>query len=99
MNDLGCGHPISSSVFRIGTIVLAVMYSAASSASDADDITGLMIFAIVKIYLFIGGVATSSVKKMCSPALLLALVSLGKPASACAASTMPISLKSMPSSE
>ena len=54
MNDLGCGHPISSSIFRIGTIVLAVMYGDASSASTADDITGLMIFAIVNIYLFIG---------------------------------------------
>ena len=98
MNDLGCGHPISSSVFRIGTIVLAVMYGAVSSASTADDITGLMIFAIVNIYLFIGGVATSSVKKMGSPALLLALVLLGKPASAYADSTMPLALKSIPSS-
>ena len=48
MGDLGCGHPISSSVVRIGTIFLAVMYSATSSASAADAITGLMISAIVK---------------------------------------------------
>ena len=44
MGDLGCGHPIYSSLLRIGTIVLAVRYSAASSASAADAITGLMIF-------------------------------------------------------
>ena len=80
----------------LALLFLAVMYSAASSASAADDIMGLMIFAIVNIYLFIGGVATSSVKKMGSPALLLALVSLRKPASAYAASTMPLALKSMP---
>ena len=70
--DLGCGHPISSSVLRIGTIFIAVRYSAASSASDDDAISGLMIFAIVKIAPFSGGVATSLVKKMCAPALLLA---------------------------
>ena len=57
-----------------------------------------MIFAIVKIAPFSGGVATSLVKKMCAPALLLVLVLFRKPASACAASTMPLSLKSMPSS-
>ena len=40
MGDLGCVHPISLSVFRIGTIVLAVMYSADSSTSVADAIKG-----------------------------------------------------------
>ena len=44
MSDLGCVHPIYSSVFCIGTIVLAVMYSDASSASAVDAITGLTIF-------------------------------------------------------
>ena len=96
MGDLGCGHPISSSVLRIGTIFLAVRYSAASSASAADAITGLMIFAVVKIALFSGGVATSPVKKMCAPALIHALVSFRKPVSVCAASNMPLALKSMP---
>ena len=46
MGHLGCGHPISSSLLRIGTIVLSVRYSATSSASAADAITDLMIFAI-----------------------------------------------------
>ena len=96
MGDLGCCHPISSSVFCIGTIFLDVRYSAASSDPSADSITGLMIFAIVKIAPFSGSVATSLVKKMCAPALLLALVSFSKPVSACAYSTMPISLKIIP---
>ena len=96
MDDLGCGHPVYSSVLRICTIFLVLRYSAASSASAADAITGLMIFAIVKNAPFSGGVATSLVKKMCAPALLLALVSFSKPVSACAYSTMPISLKIIP---
>ena len=95
MSDLGCVHPIYSSVFCIGTIVLAVMYSDASSASAVDAITGLTIFAIVKIPPFSGGVATYSVKKMCAPPLLLALVSFRNPASACASSTMSLALNSI----
>ena len=97
MGDLGCGHPVYSSLLHIGTIVLDVWYSAASSDSAADAITGLMIFAIVKTAPFSGGVATSSVKKMCAPALLLSLVSFRNHVSACADSTMPLALKSMPS--
>ena len=96
MGDLVCGHPIPPSVLRIGTIFLALMYSATSSASAADVITGLTIFAIFKIAPFSSGVATSSVQKMCAPALLLALVSFRKPVSEYAASTMPFDLKSMP---
>ena len=98
MDDLDCGNPISLSVLCIGTNVLALRYSSASSASVDDVITVLLVFAIVKIAPFSGGVATSLDQKMCAPALLLALVSFSNPASACAASTMPLALKSMLSS-
>ena len=37
MSDFGWGHLISSSVFLIATISLAVMKSAPSSALEAED--------------------------------------------------------------
>ena len=95
MGDLGYGHLIYSIVLRIGAIFFYVRYSAVRSDYATDAITGLMIFEIVKIVLFSGGVATSLDQKMCAPALLLALVSFSNPASACAASTMPLALKSI----
>ena len=48
MGVLDCGHHISINVLRNGIIFLAVMYNAAISASAADAITVLMIWAIVK---------------------------------------------------
>ena len=44
---LGCGQPILMTVLRSGIVFLAVMYSAAISASAADAITFLMICTIV----------------------------------------------------
>ncbi len=43
MGVRGCGCPNSSNVHRIDTAVLALMNSAPSSASAADDITVLII--------------------------------------------------------
>ena len=43
IGDLGFDHPISIRVLRRGTIVFAVMYRAASSASAADAITYFII--------------------------------------------------------
>ena len=47
MGDRGCGHFISLSVFRIGTISLSVMKSLANSVSEAEDMTTLIIRTIV----------------------------------------------------
>ena len=43
IGDGGCFQPISINVWRTGTIYLAVMYSAPSSALAAEDMTNLMI--------------------------------------------------------
>ena len=43
----GCVCPISSRAWRAGMASLQLMKSAPSSASAADDMTALMIFAIV----------------------------------------------------
>ena len=48
MGDLGCGHPISVRDWRSGTMALAQMKSPASSASAAEDMTLLMIYATVR---------------------------------------------------
>ena len=48
MGDLGCGHTISVIDWRSGTMALAQMKRPASSASAAEDMTFLMIFATVR---------------------------------------------------
>ena len=48
IGDGGCFQPISIKVWRMGTISLDVMYSAPISASVAEDMTNLMILAIVR---------------------------------------------------
>ena len=48
MGFLGCGHPISMSDWCSGTIFLAMVKSPASSASEAYDMTFLIICAIVR---------------------------------------------------
>ena len=45
MGDQGCGHLIYLSVCRSGTIALAVMKSPDNSASEAEDMTMLIIWA------------------------------------------------------
>ena len=81
MGVIGCFHPISSNVRRIGTSSFAVTNRAPISASAADDITNLMIFATVRTGLFHFGSGSFSYKKMWSPARLRPLDSLLNPAS------------------
>ena len=86
----GCFQPISINFWRMGTISLAVMYSATSSASAAEDIANLMILAIVRIPTFHSGFASSSDKNMWAPAQLHALESLLNPAPEWAARIMSL---------
>ena len=58
------------SVLRSGTIFLAVMYSDAISASAADAITFLMIYAIVKTVQLSFGFGSFSDRNICAPAWL-----------------------------
>ena len=68
IGDVGSFQPISINVWRMGTIFLAVMYSAPCSASAAEDITNLMIWEIVRIAQFQLGVGLFSDKNMWTPA-------------------------------
>ena len=74
------------------------MYSAAISASAADAITVLMICAIVKTGPLSFGLGSFSERNICAPVLILALYSLIKPASACAANIISLFRKIIPSS-
>ena len=76
IGDGGCFQPISIHFWRMGTISLAVMYSAPSSASAAEDMTNLMIWAILRIGPFHLGVGSFSDKNTWAPARLRALESL-----------------------
>ena len=59
-SDVDCFQTISINVCRMGTISLAVMYSTPSSASAAENMTNLMIWAIVRIGPFHSGVGSFS---------------------------------------
>jgi hypothetical protein len=52
------------------------MYRAANSASVADDMTCLMMCAMLRIAPLLGGLSQSWDKKKCPPALLRAFGSL-----------------------
>ena len=90
MGDLGCGQPISSSALRSGIISRAVRYNAASSDSDADAMTNLMMVAIVRIGPLMRGIGSSSERKMNAPAWLREPGSVRKLASECAARIMEL---------
>ena len=62
--DVGCFQTISINVWWMGTISLAVMFSAPSSSSAAENMTNLMIWAIVRIGLFHLGVGSFSYKNI-----------------------------------
>ena len=93
---LGCGHPISMSVWRSAIIFLAVINSAAISASAADATTFLIIFAIFNTGPLSLGPGSFSESNICQPALLLAFDLLINPASACAANIISLFLKRIP---
>ncbi len=52
---LGCLWPISLSSWRIGIALLALMYSAPSSASAALDMMAFRILEMLRIALLFGG--------------------------------------------
>ena len=68
----GCGCPISVSTFLRWTASLALMKSPASSASADEDMTDLMICAMLRMALLFGGMSALVDKKKCPPALLRA---------------------------
>ena len=90
IGDGGCFQPISIHFWRMGTISLAVMYSAPSSASAAEDMTNLMIWAIVRIGLFHSGVGSFYDKNIWAPERLRALDLLLDPEFELAARTMSL---------
>ncbi len=69
----GCLCPNSSSMILMYTASRAIMYSPASSASVADDMTFLMMCAMFSTAPLFGGMAVSFDRKKCPPALLHAL--------------------------
>ena len=75
---LGCGCPISDSVILCGTASLALIYIALISASDADVMTALMIWDILKTASLLAGIAALlDMKNSLRPCSLL-LVHSGK---------------------
>ena len=83
MDVRGCGHPISLSVLSNVIIFFSVIKRAAISTYAADAITVFIICAIVNIGPLSFGFGSFSDRKMCAPALLIALDPFKNPASAC----------------
>ena len=71
-----CLCPISSRMILMYTASLAMMYSAVISASVVDDMTCLIMCAILRIAPLFAGIPVSSDRKKCPPALLRAFGSL-----------------------
>ena len=72
MGFLGCGHTISMSAWRSGTISLAMGNRPASSALEADDMTLLIICVIVRTGPLWRGIGTSSERMIWDPARMRA---------------------------
>ena len=85
MGDRGCCLFISLSVCRSGNIALAVMKSPANSASEAEDMTTLIIWARERTGQLSWGIG-------CEPARLRARVSLRCATLECAAKIMLLDL-------
>ena len=66
----GCLWPISSSVWRAGMASRQLMKRATSSASNAEDMTALIIFAMVMTTSLFCGMAELLDMKKCPPSLL-----------------------------
>ena len=82
---------------RRGIISLVQMKSPASSASAAEDMTDLMICAMVRMGPLQDGTGSSSEHMMCAAARLLELLTLRKAASAWAPRIILLARKVMPS--
>ena len=76
MGVLICGHPILMRVCWSETISLAMVNKPGSSASEADDMTFLMICAIVRNGPLWKGIGASSESMMWAPAQLRDLLTL-----------------------
>ena len=76
MGVLGCGRPILVRACHSGTISLEMVKRPASSASEAYDMTFLIIFAMVRTGPLCRGIGTSSESMMWVPARLRALLTL-----------------------
>ena len=81
---LSCGQPFLMSVWRNGTISLAVRKSAASSVSMAEAMTNLIICAMVRTASLNRLMGSSSERKMWAPVCLREFISLRKLALECA---------------
>ena len=68
----GCGHPIFMSAWRSETIYLAMVKRPDSSASEADDMTFLIICAVVRTGPLRMGIRNYSVSVMLAPERLRA---------------------------
>ena len=88
----GCGCPISSSVLRAGTASRPLMNIAPISASAADVITALIIWAMFSTAPLFAGFSESLDIKKCPPARLRAFGSLRYDASLWIAKTMSLAL-------
>ena len=76
MGDRGCGHFIFLSVCRISTITLAATKIPDNSASEAEDITILIIWDRDRTGPSSQGIGSLSEQNMCDPKRLRARVSL-----------------------
>ena len=77
----GCLWPISLRMARMYTASRAMMYKAPSLALAADDITFLMIWAMLRTAPLFCGIAALFDRKKCPPTLLLACGLFRYPAS------------------
>jgi hypothetical protein len=68
-----CLCPISSRMILMYTASLAIKYNPANSASVAEDITCLIMWAMFSTAPLFGGIGVSLDKKKCPPARLRAL--------------------------
>ena len=97
MGDRGCDHFISFSVCWSGNIALAVMKSPENSASEAEDMTTLIIWARERTGPLSQGIGSLYDHNMCNPSRIRARVSLRYAALECAAKTVFLDLYVMPS--
>ncbi len=65
-----CGWPSSLSILHVDTAVLALMNSAPSLASAAEDITALIICNMLSTVPLLVGISSCSAMNMCLPARL-----------------------------
>ena len=78
--------------FRSGTLSLMVMKSPANSASEAEEMTTLVIWSMDRTGPLSPGIGLLSEHKMCDPARLQERVSLRYAASDCAAKIVLLDL-------